>query len=141
MRFTPGELRVMQALWEHGELKPAEIRECYGEPIKDPALRSYLTILVEKGHVSRRKEGKVFLYSAKTPRKRALGAMLGEIVDSFFAGSTKQLLLSLVETERLSEADLSELRAAAGLPRVGRSKKSGDRRASKSARKSDRDSC
>lgn len=133
MRFTPGELRVMQALWEHGELKPAEIRERFGEPIKDPALRSYLTILVEKGHVSRRKEGKVYLYSAKTPRKRALSAMLGEIVDSFFAGSTKQLLLSLVETERLSEADLSELRAAAGASSLSRKKKGEDRRTSKAA--------
>jgi predicted transcriptional regulator len=130
----------MQALWEHGELKPAEIRERYGEPIKDPALRSYLTILVEKGHVARRKEGKVYFYSAKTPRKRALRAMLGEIVDSFFAGSTKQLLLSLVETERLSEADLSELRAAAGSPATTPTKKSVYRRARKSARKSDRDS-
>lgn len=118
MRFTPGELRVMQALWEHGELKPAELRERFGEPIKDPALRSYLKILVEKGHVSRRKDGKAYFYSAVTPRKRALRAMLTEIVDSFFAGSTKQLLLSLVESERLSEADLSELRSAAAEPVV-----------------------
>ena len=25
-RFTPGELKVMQALWKHNELKPAELQ-------------------------------------------------------------------------------------------------------------------
>ncbi len=51
-RFTPGEMNVMRVLWEHGEMKPGEIQEHYPEPIKNPALRSYLTILVDKGHVS-----------------------------------------------------------------------------------------
>ena len=53
-RFTPGEMRVMQLLWTHGELKPAELQSLYPEPIKNPALRSFLKILVEKGHVTRR---------------------------------------------------------------------------------------
>ena len=48
-RFTPGELKVMRLLWEHGELKPAELQERFPEPIKNPALRSYLTTLLEKG--------------------------------------------------------------------------------------------
>jgi len=47
-RFTPGELAAMQVLWEHGELKPSEVQEHFPEPIKNPALRSYLAILVEK---------------------------------------------------------------------------------------------
>ena len=68
-RFTAGELRVMQLLWDHGELKPAELQQRYPEPIKNPALRSYLAILVEKGHVNRRKVGKAYLYKAKTPRQ------------------------------------------------------------------------
>ena len=47
-RFTPGELSVMRILWTHGESKPADIQKMFPEPIKNPALRSYLTILVEK---------------------------------------------------------------------------------------------
>ena len=60
-RFTPGELKVMRLLWEHGELKPAELQERFPEPIKNPALRSYLTTLLEKGHVTRRRVGKAYL--------------------------------------------------------------------------------
>jgi len=34
-KFTAGELKVMQLLWQHGELKPAELQELYPEPIKN----------------------------------------------------------------------------------------------------------
>lgn len=53
-RFTEGELKVMRILWQHGELKPADIQAKHADDIKNPALRSYLTILLEKGHVTRR---------------------------------------------------------------------------------------
>ena len=66
-RFTPGELKVMRLLWEHGELKPAELQGRFPEPIKNPALRSYLTTLVEKGHVTRRRVGKAYYYKAGDP--------------------------------------------------------------------------
>ena len=54
-RFTRGELAVMRLLWKHGEMKPSQIQRLFPEPIKNPALRSYLTILFNKGHVGRRK--------------------------------------------------------------------------------------
>ena len=60
-RFTPGELKVMRLLWEHGEMKPADLQKRFPEPIKNPALRSYLTTLLEKGHVTRRLVGKAYL--------------------------------------------------------------------------------
>jgi BlaI family transcriptional regulator, penicillinase repressor len=66
-RFTPGELKVMRLLWEHGELKPSELQDRFSLPIKNPALRSYLTTLVEKGHVTRRRVGKAYYYKAVTP--------------------------------------------------------------------------
>ncbi|TWU01156.1 BlaI/MecI/CopY family transcriptional regulator [Stieleria varia] len=115
MRFTPGELRVMKLLWEHGELSPPELQEFYGAPIKDPALRSYLTILVEKGHVTRRRDGKAFRYKATTPKRRAFHEMVRELADAFCDGSLRSLMMNLAEQESLTEQDLAELRDAAGL--------------------------
>ena len=112
-RFTAGELRVMQILWEQGELKPAEIQAHFPEPIKNPALRSYLAILVEKGHVIRRKVGKAFFYKAKTPRQRAFTAMLGDLVKTFCEGSVEELVMALVRKEKLSEDDLLKLKRLA----------------------------
>lgn len=112
-RFTPGELHVMQLLWEHGELKPSQIQELYPEPIKNPALRSYLTILVEKQHIARRKVGKAFFYKAITPKQSAFRSTLRELIDSYCSGSTQALLLNLIRSEKLSEAELVELKRLA----------------------------
>jgi predicted transcriptional regulator len=123
-RFTAGELRVMQLLWAHGELKPADLQSLYPEPIKNPALRSYLKILVAKGHVSRRKVGKAYLYKARTPRQRAFSTMLADLVETFCAGSVEELLLALVRKERLSEEDLLELKRLADEPSAGAGRRS-----------------
>lgn len=114
-KFTSGELRVMQLLWEHGELKPGELQELHPVPIKNPALRSYLKILVDKGHVSRRRVGKAFLYKANTPRQRAFTAMLSDLVKTFCAGSIDELVMALVRKEKLSADDLLELKRLADL--------------------------
>jgi len=112
-RFTPGELNVMQILWEHGELKPAEIQRLFPEPIKNPALRSYLTILLEKGHVTRRKVGKAYFYKAATRRHSAFRSTLQDIVDAYCDGSTQSLLMNLLRTEKLSDAELLKLKRLA----------------------------
>jgi BlaI family transcriptional regulator, penicillinase repressor len=112
-RFTAGELKVMQLLWQHGELKPSDLQRLFPEPIKNPALRSYLTILVNKGHVTRRKVGKAFFYQAKTAPHRAFLAMLGDLVETFCAGSVENLVMALVRKEKLSAEDLIELKRLA----------------------------
>jgi BlaI family transcriptional regulator, penicillinase repressor len=112
-KFTPGELNVMRLLWKHGELKPGQIRTLFPTKIKDPALRSYLTILLEKGHVSRRLVGKAFHYRAVTKRQFAFRTMLRELVDGWFDGSVEALLMSLIKSEQLSEEELLELRRLA----------------------------
>ena len=47
-RFTSGELSVMYILWEQGEFMPREVQERFPEPIRNPALCSYLNILMER---------------------------------------------------------------------------------------------
>ncbi len=111
--FTPGELEVMRVLWEHGELKPAEIQEYFPRPIKNAALRSYLTILVEKGHLTRQSKGKAFYYRAKTKQESMFRSMLGELVDVFCGGSSETLLCHLLAKEKLSEEELIELQRVA----------------------------
>ncbi len=112
-RFTEGEMEVMKILWEHGELKPAGIQELHPRPIKNPALRSYLKILVEKGHVTRRRVGKAFYYRARTRRETAYRSMLRQIVQSFCGGSTEAFLCNLIREEDLSERELIELKKMA----------------------------
>jgi BlaI family transcriptional regulator, penicillinase repressor len=112
-RFTPGELKVMRLLWEHGELKPAELQDQFPEPIKNPALRSYLTTLLEKGHVTRRRVGKAYYYKAVTRSRSAFRTVLSELVESYCGGSIQALVMNIIKSERLSEENLIELKRLA----------------------------
>jgi BlaI family transcriptional regulator, penicillinase repressor len=114
-RLTPGEFEVMRILWEHGELKPAEIQKLCPRPIKNAALRSYLTILVEKGHLTRRSIGKAFYYRPKTKRESVFRSMLRDLIDAFCGGSSEALLCHLVAKENLSREELLELQRVAQL--------------------------
>lgn len=116
-KFTPSELKVMKILWDHGELKPAEIQVHYEPPIKNPALRSFLTVLLEKGHLSRRLVGKAYHYKAVTQRSATVKRSLREVVDQFFDGSTDALMMSLIKSEKLDQDDLLELQRMANAPK------------------------
>lgn len=108
-KFTSAELEVMQVLWEHKEQKPAEIQERFPRSIKNPALRSLLTILVDKGHITRRKEGKAYLYKAKTKQNKAWQQQISEVINTYFNGSAQALVMNLVKTEKLSKEDIEML--------------------------------
>ena len=112
-RFTPGEMEVMRILWEHGELKPSEIQVQFGRPIKNSALRSYLSILHGKGHVSGRRRGNAFYYRPKTKREKTFRSMLNELVNTFCDGSIEALLCRLLAKENLSQRELLELQRMA----------------------------
>ncbi|MHB9046606.1 MAG: BlaI/MecI/CopY family transcriptional regulator, partial [Pirellulales bacterium] len=104
---------AMRILWEHGELKPSEIQELFPRPIKNAALRSYLSILCAKGHAVRRRRGNAFYYRAKTQRESTFRSMLGELVNTFCDGSVEALLCRLLAKEKLSEEELLQLQRMA----------------------------
>ena len=112
-KFTKGELEVMRILWEHGELKPADIESRFPWTIKNSSLRSYLSILLDKGHLSRRRVGKAYHYRAKTPRESAFRGMVGDLTRICCDGSVEVLLCKLIRSEKLSAEDLLELKRLA----------------------------
>jgi len=115
--FTKGELEVMRILWAHGEMKPAKIQEKFPRRIKNSALRSYLTILLEKGHVSRRKVGKAYFYKPATHQESAFRHTLRSLVDTFCGGSAEGLVVRLIKSGKLSEKELLELKRIADEPK------------------------
>jgi BlaI family penicillinase repressor len=112
-RLTKGEMEVMQVLWEHGSLKPTEIQERFPRPISNMALRSSLRVLMEKGHVKRRKEGRAYYYQARTARQQAMKETMRRMADVFAGGSPFALIAQIVKSEKLSEEHIQELQKIA----------------------------
>ena len=109
-KFTKGELEVMRILWKHGELKPADIEAHFPWQITNSSLRSYLSILLEKKHLARRRVGKAYHYRARTRRDSTFRSMLRDLARVCCDDSVEVLLCQLIRSEKLSEEDLLELK-------------------------------
>lgn len=123
--FTTSESEVMRILWEHGELKPSQIQEKYGRPIKNAALRFQLRVLLEKGHVTRRRVGRAYYYKAVTARQGAFKKMARRMANIYSRGSVAGLIAELVKTEKLSQDEvrqLQQLAQAKHIPKTTRKK-------------------
>lgn len=108
--LNDNELEAMRILWERGPSKPSEIQEEFGWSIENATLRSVLRVLVEKGHVSRRKEGKAFIYRARSSQRGVLTSMARLMARAFCGGDPAHLIAQLIRIEKLSDEEIRNLR-------------------------------
>ena len=125
-RFTPGELEVMEVLWQESPLKPAEIEARLPRPIGNAALRSVLRVLLEKGHVKREKRGKAYFYRPTRPARASFRQMARRLADVFCNGSTFDLVAQLIKTEKLSPEEMRKLQDIARSDSAPPTSKPGD---------------
>ena len=127
--FTTSEANVMKILWEHGELKPSEVQDRYPRPIKNSALRFQLRVLLEKGHVTRRKVGNAYFYKPATGRQGALKRMARRMAEIYCRGSAAGLIAELIKTEKLTKQEIQELQRLAQAKHSGKAsfKKGGNK--------------
>jgi BlaI family penicillinase repressor len=126
--FTAGESEIMRILWDHGEQKPSEIQSRHPRRLKNAALRFQLKVLLEKGHIKRRKIGKAYYYKAITLRKGAFRKMARRMAEIYCQGSASGLIAELIKTEELSKEEIRELKQLAEAKHTGNLPKKGCKR-------------
>jgi predicted transcriptional regulator len=112
LTMTDGELRLMHVLWEKGQATVGEVVDAIKTRPK-PAYNTVLTLLrimEKKGYVSHRKDGRAFIFLPKVAREDASRSALHTLVNRFFDGSPRLLLLNLLEDAQLSPEALKQLK-------------------------------
>jgi predicted transcriptional regulator len=110
---TDAEREVLRVLWDSG---PATIRTLADELYPGGGTSEYATVqkllerLLDKGHVSRRTDGRQHVWSARVRREELVARRLRDTADELCDGSLTPLLTHLVSTARLSREELAELR-------------------------------
>jgi predicted transcriptional regulator len=102
----------MRVLWDKGEASVSEVFNDLKEKPK-PAYNTVLTllrILERKGYVTHRKDGRAFVFLPTVDRSNARKSALKSLVDRFFEGSPRLLVLNLLEDEQFSAEALDEVR-------------------------------
>ena len=114
--LTGREAQIMDVLWRVGPATADAIRAELPDPLHDSTVRTLLRVLASKGYLAHEVVGKAFVYRPAIERGRAQRRALGEILGRFFGGSAEDLVLRLIEDERLTPAQLDEIRRSATPP-------------------------
>ena len=111
-KVSDAELRVLEVLWQSDVPLPVtairtklEAEQGWGAS----TVKTLLRRLCEKGVVAAEKQ-EVFYYRPLLSREAYRRRSTQSLLDRVFRGSARDLIASLVEADRLSADDLSELR-------------------------------
>jgi predicted transcriptional regulator len=110
--LTDGELRLMRVLWQQGPSTVGAIVDAVGGDIA-PAyntVQTMMRILERKRFVSHRKDGRAFVFYPRLDQSHAQRNALRHMLDRFFDNSPGSLVLSLLEQEDVSAAEMKRVR-------------------------------
>jgi predicted transcriptional regulator len=99
------ERQVIDILFRRGEATAAEVMGDLPDPPTYSSVRSILSILVEKGHVTHREEGLRYVYFPAADPMQMREEALRHVIRTFFDGSTDQVVAAAL---RMSDTTLSE---------------------------------
>ena len=110
---TDAEREVLRALWDSG---PSKVRELVDRLYPGGGTSEYATVqkllerLEDKGHVTRKLEGRQNVFTARVRREDLVARRLRDTADELCDGSLTPLLTHLVSAARLTPDELVELR-------------------------------
>jgi BlaI family transcriptional regulator, penicillinase repressor len=110
--LTDGEARLMAVLWDQHEATVAEVTEALSreKPVHYSTVQTMLRILEEKGYVTHQKTGRAFTYRALVDQQQARRRALRHLVSGLFNNSPSQLVLNVLEDERIDRDELDRLK-------------------------------
>jgi len=109
--LTKAEEQVMQILWNIGEGFVKDVIEHYDEP--KPAYNTVSTIiriLETKGFVNHKAFGKTHQYFPLILKEQYSKELMGSVVKNYFSNSLHQLVSFFAKEEKMSVAELEEIR-------------------------------
>jgi BlaI family penicillinase repressor len=106
-----GELErsILSVVWRKSQITAEQVREELGRPLKDSTIRTVLRRLEEKGYLDHSLENRTFIYRPAESRNRVAGRAVKRIVDWFCEGSVEALLVGMVDSKVLDQAELQRL--------------------------------
>jgi len=114
------ERQIMDVVFSRGEATVLQITEALPDPPTSMAVRRMLHILVRKGHLKGRTEGREVVYLPAQSKAKAGLKAFQHVLDTFFGGALDEALAAhLLRKESLTPAQLKRLEALIDQAREG----------------------
>ena len=91
------ERQIMDIIYAAGSASVADVLGAMPDPPSYSAVRALMRILVDKGHLKHRTEGNKYIYLPTRGRREASRSAMRRLLQTFFAGSTEEALVALLE--------------------------------------------
>jgi len=111
-QLTPLELEIMKVLWETGPANVQTVQQGLERELAYTTVQTMLNVLHRKGKVTRKLKEKAYFYRPAVSRSQVMKQTVGDLVDRMFGGSAESLVMSLLETRRITPETLARLNAA-----------------------------
>jgi BlaI family transcriptional regulator, penicillinase repressor len=110
-RLSRREREIMEILYRRGSGRVSEVRGEMAEPPGYSAVRATMNILERKGYLRHVVRGNAYVYSAVTPRKKAIQGAVSHLLITYFDNSLPKAVTALLalRTGDLSDAEAAEL--------------------------------
>lgn len=120
--LTKRERQIMDVLYRLGRATAGELMSLLPGSPSNSTVRTQLRVLESKGYVRHQEHGLRYIYMPTVPRHFARRSALKHLVDTFFDGSSANVVAALLGGEtRLSDEELEHIaelvRAAKGATR------------------------
>ena len=114
MQISDAEWQVMKIIWMQGEQTSTDLIRVLAERFdwSKSTIQTLLARLVEKECLTRKKEGKFFVYSALLTLDQSRDLLVQDIKDKVCSRRIKNLLTDLIAECDFTLADLEDLEAA-----------------------------
>lgn len=112
--LTAAQYQILEVIW-NGPDAGATVTQiwqeiCAQREVTRTTVLNQVDRLEKRGWLQRKKHDDGFRYVATQTREQASRELTKEFVDSYFAGSASDLLMSLLGTKKLKPAEISRLR-------------------------------
>jgi predicted transcriptional regulator len=110
---TPGELRLLQILWDRGEGTVEDVVNAH-PPKEQPnykTTQTLLRIMEQKGFITHESRGRVFVFRPLVSRKAIDHMSIQALVSRNFRGSAAGLLINMLEASPIKKKQLDEIEA------------------------------
>lgn len=113
MQISDAEWQVMKIIWMQGEQTSSDLIRVLAERFdwSKSTIQTLLARLVEKECLTRKKEGKFFVYSALLTLDQSRDLLVQDIKDKVCSRRIKNLLADLIVECDFTLADLEDLEA------------------------------
>lgn len=108
--LTNAEHRIMEVVWARGSATVSEVVEAFKGKHAYTTILTLMRILKAKGYLSTRKEGRAFMFVPKVDRDTVARKAVDQLLAKFFSGSPTELVLSFLEEEELTPAELEVIK-------------------------------